>query len=74
MRGDPEAARRNRRARDDPELMAEGVGEGVSTASVAAKAEVYWPRLFGFKTHEVAKLKRWQGAMRDKYVLGAFLS
>ncbi len=42
-----------------------GVGS-ISTASAAVKAEVYDPRLFGFRVYEGAKLKRWREAMRDK--------
>jgi casein kinase II subunit beta len=42
-----------------------GVGS-VSTAASAMKAEVYDPRLFGFRVNETAKLKRWREAMRDK--------
>lgn len=62
-----DGSRRSRRARDDPESLAEGVGEGVSTASAALKAERYRPKIFGFQVHEVAKLQRWQEAVRDKY-------
>lgn len=54
--------------REDPEAAAEGVGEGVSTASAALKAEVYVPRIFGFKVHEVAKLQRWQNAVKERFV------
>jgi casein kinase II subunit beta len=42
-----------------------GVGN-VSTASAAMKAERYNPKIFGFKINEIAKLQRWQGAMRDR--------
>ncbi|KAF7335432.1 Casein kinase II subunit beta [Mycena venus] len=48
--------------------MSEGVGEGISTASVALKAERYRPRIYGFQLHETAKLQRWQEAMRDRQV------
>lgn len=64
-----DSSRRSRRARDDPESLAEGVGEGVSTASAALKAERYRPKIFGFQVHEIAKLQRWQEAVRDRYVL-----
>ena len=57
---------RRRRLREDPEALAEGVGEGVSTASAALKAERYVPKIFGFKVNEVAKLQRWQEAVRDR--------
>jgi len=46
----------------------EGVGEGISTASVALKAERYRPRIYGFQLNETAKLQRWQEAMRDRQV------
>ena len=59
---------RRRRAREDPEALAEGVGEGVSTTSAALKAERYRPKIFGFQVHEIAKLQRWQEAQRDRYV------
>jgi casein kinase II subunit beta len=44
----------------------ESVGEGISTASVALKAERYRPRIYGFQLNETAKLQRWQEAMRDR--------
>ncbi|KAI5122742.1 hypothetical protein M0805_009827 [Coniferiporia weirii] len=59
---------RRRRAREDPEALAEGVGEGVSTAAAALKAERYRPKIFGFQVHEIAKLQRWQEAGRDRQV------
>ncbi|KAJ7035276.1 casein kinase II, regulatory subunit [Mycena alexandri] len=46
----------------------EGVGEGISTASVALKAERYRPRIYGFQLNETAKLQRWQEATRDRQV------
>ncbi|CAL1715747.1 unnamed protein product [Somion occarium] len=60
--------RRTRRAREEPELPAETIGEEFSTASVALKAERYRPRIFGFQVHEIAKLQRWQEAVRDRQV------
>ncbi|KAF8323950.1 hypothetical protein DL93DRAFT_57709 [Clavulina sp. PMI_390] len=45
------------------------VAPGTSTAAVALKAEIYRPTIFGFQVNEIAKLQRWQGAMRDKLVL-----
>lgn len=69
-----DSSRRSRRARDDPESLAEGVGEGVSTASAALKAERYRPKIFGFQVHEIAKLQRWQEAVRDRYVLFRLLN
>ena len=57
---------RRRRPREEPETIAEGVGEGVSTAAAALKAELYEPKIFGFKSHEIAKLQRWRIATRDR--------
>ncbi|KAJ7471055.1 casein kinase II, regulatory subunit [Mycena latifolia] len=59
-----------RRGREElPDVTGtEGVGEGISTASVALKAERYRPRIYGFQLNETAKLQRWQEAMRDKQV------
>ena len=59
-------SKRSRRARDDPETAAEGLGEGVSTANAALKAERHRPKIFGFQVHEIAKLQRWQEAVRDR--------
>lgn len=59
-------SKRNRRTRDDAETTTEGLGEGTSTASAALKAERYRPKIFGFQVHEVAKLQRWQEAVRDR--------
>jgi len=61
-----EGTRRTRRSREDAE--AEGVGEGVSTVNAAMKAERYRPKIFGFQIHEIAKLNRWQEAVRDRHV------
>lgn len=72
VRGSDVGDARRRRAREDPEALAEGVGEGVSTAGAALKAERYRPKIFGFQVNEIAKLQRWQEAVRDKFVL--FLS
>jgi casein kinase II subunit beta len=60
--------RRPRRGREDT-----GTGETVgsevtSTAAVALKAERYRPRIFGFQVNEIAKLQRWQEAVRDRSV------
>ena len=58
--------RRQRRSREDG-AAGETVGSEVtSTAAVALKAERYRPRIFGFQVNEVAKLQRWQEAVRDK--------
>ena len=70
IKGNEDTSRRSRRSRDDPETaLAEGVGEGVSTAGAAVKAERYNPKIFGFHVHEIAKLQRWQDALRDRYVV-----
>ncbi|KAF8514543.1 casein kinase II, regulatory subunit, partial [Hysterangium stoloniferum] len=66
--GTVDAARKNRRVREEAEVPAEGLGEGVSTANAALKAEKYRPKIFGFQVHEVAKLQRWQDAVRDRCV------
>lgn len=55
-----------RRRREEQDLPPEGVGEGTSTAAVAIKAERYRPKIFGFQVHELAKLQRWQEAVRDR--------
>jgi len=61
-------SRTRRRLREEPEAVAEGGGEGMSTASVALKAERYRPRIYGFQVNEIAKLQRWQEAVRDRSV------
>ena len=45
------------------------MSEGFSTATVATKADRYRPRIFGFQIHEIAKLQRWQEAVRDRQVV-----
>lgn len=40
-------------------------GGTLSTAAAAMKAEIYDPKLFGFRVNEMAKLKRWREAQRD---------
>ncbi|KAG8985616.1 casein kinase 2 regulatory subunit [Tulasnella sp. JGI-2019a] len=40
----------------------------VSTAAAASKADRYIPKVFGFKVNEIAKLQRWQGAVRDRQI------
>jgi casein kinase II subunit beta len=61
------AAARKRGVNQPPrDELPEGVGEDVSTAAVAAKAERYHPRIFGFQVHELARWHRWQEAMRDR--------
>ncbi|KAG8969898.1 casein kinase 2 regulatory subunit [Tulasnella sp. 419] len=44
-----------------------GVGN-TSTATSALKAEKYRPKIFGFNVHEIAKLQRWQSAVRDRQI------
>ncbi|CAG7854238.1 Casein kinase II subunit beta Short=CK II beta [Serendipita indica DSM 11827] len=39
-----------------------------STATAALSAERYRPKVFGFQINEIAKLQRWQEAMRDKQI------
>jgi casein kinase II subunit beta len=69
---DGAAARRRARARDDGEGTGEGIGEGISTATVALNADRYRPRIFGFHVNEIAKLQRWQEAVRDRCVTHTF--
>ena len=58
-----------RRPREDGEgTPAEGGGESLRTASVALSADRYKPKIYGFQVHEIAKLQRWQEAVRDKQV------
>ncbi|RDX46290.1 hypothetical protein OH76DRAFT_1485699 [Lentinus brumalis] len=66
--GEVDSSRRSRRIREEQEAQAEGVGEGMSTASVASKADRYRPRIFGFQVNEIAKLQRWQEAVRDRQI------
>jgi casein kinase II subunit beta len=63
--GDDGSGRR-RRAREEPMEVEGSVGEVVSTASVALKADRYRPRIYGFQLNETAKLQRWQEAVRDR--------
>lgn len=62
--------RKQQRAMEDANatIPAEGLGEDVSTAAAAAKAERYRPRIFGFQVNELAKWQRWQEAVRDKQI------
>lgn len=55
-----------RRRKEEPEIPAEGFGETISTAAVALKADRYRPKIFGFQVNEIAKLQRWQEAVRDR--------
>ncbi|GJJ08220.1 hypothetical protein Clacol_002429 [Clathrus columnatus] len=59
---------KKRRMRDDVETTGEGLGEGISTANAALKAERYRPKIFGFQVNEIAKLQRWQEAVRDRQI------
>ncbi|KAK0218050.1 casein kinase II, regulatory subunit, partial [Armillaria fumosa] len=72
------AGRRRRGVREEvQEVVASDGGEGISTASVALKADRYRPRIYGFQVNEIAKLQRWQEAVRDRYVprtIGVFTS
>ena len=60
--------RRRGRPRDELVEGADGLGEAMNTATVALSADRYRPRIFGFQVNEVAKLQRWQEAMRDRCV------
>ncbi|KAF4613689.1 hypothetical protein D9613_008031 [Agrocybe pediades] len=66
--GDTKSKQRRLREESESAIAAEGGGEGISTASVALKAERYRPRIYGFQVHEIAKLQRWQEAIRDKQI------
>ena len=62
-----------RKRREEEAIEAAGVGaagvgsaEEMSTATASLKAERYRPRIFGFQVNEIAKLHRWEEAMRDK--------
>ena len=63
---DSKSRRRSTREEVPDVTGTESLGEGISTASVALKAERYRPRIYGFQVHETAKLQRWQEAMRDR--------
>jgi casein kinase II subunit beta len=63
-----EGTGKRRRTREEPMEVEGSVGEIVSTASVALKADRYRPRIYGFQLNETAKLQRWQEAVRDRYV------
>ncbi|KAJ7600638.1 casein kinase II, regulatory subunit [Mycena floridula] len=62
--------RSRRKLKEEPEMSAgaEGVGESISTATAALKAERYRPRIYGFQLNETAKLQRWQEAVRDRQI------
>jgi len=64
-----ETTSRRRRVREEPMEVEGSVGEVVSTASVALKADRYRPRIYGFQLNETAKLQRWQEAVRDRQVV-----
>ncbi|GLB44765.1 putative plays a complex role in regulating the basal catalytic activity of the alpha subunit [Lyophyllum shimeji] len=62
-------SKNRRRIREEQDVSAsEGAGEAISTASAALKAERYRPRIYGFQLHEIAKLQRWQEAVRDRQI------
>lgn len=60
--------RRRGRPRDEIVDGVDGLGEAMHTATVALHADRYRPRIFGFQVGEVAKLQRWQEAVRDRCV------
>jgi casein kinase II subunit beta len=66
------AGRRSRKVREEPDVGETSAQDGVNTWSAALKAERYRPKIYGFQLHEIAKLQRWQEAVRDRYVV--FLS
>lgn len=67
-----EVTSKRRRGREEPMEVEGNVGEVISTASVALKAERYRPRIYGFQLNETAKLQRWQEAVRDRYAFCPF--
>lgn len=67
-----EEGTKRRRTREEPMEVEGNVGEVVSTASVALKADRYRPRIYGFQLNETAKLQRWQEALRDRYAFYLF--
>ena len=72
LAGEDAAARRRARMKEEIQEgsgVGEGVGEGVSTAAAALRAERYRPKIFGFQVNEIAKLQRWQEAVRDRSVV-----
>jgi casein kinase II subunit beta len=64
------AEKRRRRDEDgmDGGLSTLVATDDMTTATAALKAERYRPRIFGFQVHEIAKLQRWQEAVRDQCV------
>jgi len=60
--------RRRGRPRDEIVEGADGLGESMNTTTVALHADRYRPRIFGFQVGEIAKLQRWQEAVRDRQV------
>ena len=58
--------RRRGRAREELVEGSDALGDAINTAAVALRAERYRPRIFGFQVNEVAKLQRWQEAVRDR--------
>jgi casein kinase II subunit beta len=65
--------RRRGRPRDEIVEGADGLGESMNTATVALHADRYRPRIFGFQVGEIAKLQRWQEAVRDRGVFLPYL-
>jgi hypothetical protein len=61
--------RRRGRAREELVEGSDALGDAINTAAVALRAERYRPRIFGFQVNEVAKLQRWQEAVRDRCVV-----
>ncbi|KIY70283.1 hypothetical protein CYLTODRAFT_371190 [Cylindrobasidium torrendii FP15055 ss-10] len=70
MRNEPAegGSRRRRNVRDEIQEAVAGDGADINTSSVALKVERYRPRIYGFQVNEVAKLQRWQEALRDRQV------
>lgn len=59
-------ARKRGRVRDEDGQAETLSNESIDTIQVALKADRYRPRMFGFQVNEIAKLQRWQEAVRDR--------
>jgi casein kinase II subunit beta len=60
-----------RRVREELDVEAPEI---VSTATTALQAKRYQPKIYGFQLNEIAKLQRWQEAIRDRYARNNRLS
>lgn len=58
---------RDRERMDADRGRVAGLAASASTSSVALRMERYQPKIFGFHVNEIARLQRWQSAVRDRY-------